>query len=94
VWRLQDETLLIHFVNLGAVRPKFTVKVRPTSRVDRGFRLAVHHFAKEAPWTVSIEDIRVLHGDTMARVRTDQTFQEIDAEDGDELLLLQAQSGD
>ncbi len=94
MWCLQDETLLIHFISLAADEPKLTVRVRPTTRVDRGFQLAVDHFAKQAPWTVSIEDIRVIHGDTMTRVRIDQTFQEIDAEDGDELILIPAQVGD
>ena len=77
MWRLQGETWLIHFISSAADRPKFTVRVRPTTEVDRGFQLAVDHFAKQAPWTVSTEDIRVIHGDTMARVRIDKTFQGI-----------------
>ena len=83
MWRLQDETLLIHVVNyVVANQPKFTVRVTPTTRVRRVFRFAVDHFAKEAPWPISIEDIRVLHDSTMAPVNISRTFQEIGAEDG------------
>ncbi len=58
------------------------------------FQFAVDHFAKEAPWTISMQDIRVIHADTMTTVRMDQTLQEIGAEDGDELLVIPEQRGD
>lgn len=95
MWRLQDETLLIHVVSfVDAHQSKITVRVTPTTRVDRVFRLAFEHLAKQAPWPVSIKDIRVLHASTNFRINIAKTFQEIDAEDGDELLLTPAQSGD
>ncbi len=95
MWRLQDETLLIHVVNyVVASQPKCTVKVTPATSVRRVFRFAVEHFAKEAPWPISIEDIRVIHDSTMARINIDQTFQEIGAEDGDSLELIPGQCGD
>ena len=58
------------------------------------FQFAVDHLAKEAPWTISMQDIRVIHADTMTTVRMDQTLQEIGAEDGDELLVIPEQRGD
>ncbi len=66
----------------------------PATRVDRVFRLAFQHLAKQAPWPVDIEDIRVLHDSTMARINLDQTFQQIAAEDGDSLELIPAQHED
>lgn len=92
MWRLQDETLLINVAVTD--RPRFHVRVKPTTRVDRMFQFAVDHFAKEAPWTISMQDIRVIHADTMTTVRMDQTLQEIGAEDGDELLVIPEQRGD
>ncbi len=95
MWRLQDETLLIHVVNyIVTSQPKFTVRVTPATSVRRVFRFAVDHFAKEAPWPISIEDIRVIHDSTMARININQTFQEIGAEDGDSLELIPGQRGD
>jgi hypothetical protein len=95
VWRLQDETLLIHVVNyVVAIQPKFTVRVTPATSVRRVFQFAVDHFAKEAPWPISIEDIRVILDSTPARININQTFQEIGAEDGDSLELIPGQRGD
>lgn len=87
--------MLIHVVNyIVANQPKFTVRVTPATAVRKVFRFAVDRFAKEAPWPISIEDIRVFHDSTTARVNLNRTFQEIGAEDGDSLELTPAQCGD